>query len=145
MERIAAVGRFAATIAPNCQIKGVHMLRMSLAAIACFAILAVTASSARADASAGVAPNCEAGQGQAADAALARGDSDAFLFHLGKLESCFLGQPPGPPLMTNPPRCESGQGQAADEALTRGDFDAFLLHLGKLESCFLGEPPGAPL
>src|SRR3954447_13048942 len=121
------------------------MHRIPFAAAACSAALALVASPAFADPSTGPPPNCEAGQGQAADAALARGDVEAFVFHLGKLEGCFLGEPPGPPLKTNPPRCESGQGQAADAALGRGDFDAFLFHLGKLEGCFLGEPPGPPL
>ena len=122
------------------------MHRRWVASAACAAgLLLFAPCTALADPVAGSAPNCEAGQGQAADEALQRGDFDAFLFHLGKLEGCFLGQPPGPPLKTSPPRCESGQGQAADEALRRGDFDAFLFHLGKLEGCFLGQPPGPPL
>ena len=43
-------------------------------------------------------PRCENGQLRAADAALARGDLDKQLFHLGALENCFLGSPAGPPL-----------------------------------------------
>jgi hypothetical protein len=44
------------------------------------------------------APRCEVGQEQAAQQALARGDLDQYLFHLGVLFACFLGQSPGPPL-----------------------------------------------
>jgi hypothetical protein len=121
------------------------MNRIVLAATGCAVGLVLATSPALADPAAGPPPNCEDGQGRAADAALARADLDAFLFHLGKLEGCFLGEPPGPPIRTNPPRCEGGQGQAADAALARGDVDAFLFHLGKLEGCFLGEPPGPPL
>jgi hypothetical protein len=43
-------------------------------------------------------PRCEAGQSQAAQQALERGDFDQYLFHLGALENCFLGDSPGPPL-----------------------------------------------
>jgi len=121
------------------------MYRIPFVAAACAAVLALAASPAFADSFPGPSPNCEAGQGRAADAALGRGDFDAFMFHLGKLQGCFLGEPPGPPLKTSPPRCESGQGQAADAALKRGDLDAFLFRVGKLQGCFLGEPVGAPL
>jgi hypothetical protein len=43
-------------------------------------------------------PRCEIGHGQAAQEALERGDLDQYLFHLGALFNCFLGEPPGPPL-----------------------------------------------
>jgi hypothetical protein len=43
-------------------------------------------------------PRCEVGQGQAAERALARGDIEAFNFHLGVLFACFSGESPGPPL-----------------------------------------------
>jgi hypothetical protein len=43
-------------------------------------------------------PRCELGQGRAADQALARGDLDMWLFHLGALARCFTGESPGPPL-----------------------------------------------
>jgi hypothetical protein len=43
-------------------------------------------------------PRCEVGQLQAAEQALARGDLDAHLFHLGALSRCFIGESPGPPL-----------------------------------------------
>jgi hypothetical protein len=43
-------------------------------------------------------PRCEVGQLQAAEQALARGDLEAYMFHLGVLFACFTGEPPGPPL-----------------------------------------------
>lgn len=43
-------------------------------------------------------PRCEVGHEAAAQAALARGDLDMYLFHLGALFRCFSGEPPGPPL-----------------------------------------------
>jgi hypothetical protein len=42
-------------------------------------------------------PRCEIGQGQAAQQALARGDLEQYMFHLGILFSCFIGEG-GPPL-----------------------------------------------
>ena len=43
-------------------------------------------------------PRCEGGHGHAADQALARGDIDRYMFHLGALFHCFSGEPPGQPL-----------------------------------------------
>jgi hypothetical protein len=43
-------------------------------------------------------PRCEIGHGEAAQRALERGDLDQYMFHLGALQHCFLGQPAGPPL-----------------------------------------------
>ena len=40
------------------------------------------------------APRCEIGQGNAAQAALERGDLDKYMFHLGTLFNCFVGEPP---------------------------------------------------
>jgi hypothetical protein len=43
-------------------------------------------------------PRCELGHGEAAQRALERGDLEQYMFHLGALFRCFLGEPPGPPL-----------------------------------------------
>ena len=42
-------------------------------------------------------PRCEVGHGQAAQQALERGDLAMYLFHLGALFRCFIGESPGPP------------------------------------------------
>ena len=44
------------------------------------------------------APRCEQGQGQAAQAALERGDLALYMSHLGALFNCFTGESPGGPL-----------------------------------------------
>jgi hypothetical protein len=44
------------------------------------------------------APRCERGHGEAAQQALERGDLDQYMAHLGAIQHCFLGEPPGPPL-----------------------------------------------
>jgi hypothetical protein len=41
-------------------------------------------------------PRCEQGQGNAAEAALERGDLEQYFFHLGALFNCFIGEPAGP-------------------------------------------------
>jgi hypothetical protein len=43
-------------------------------------------------------PRCEQGHGEAAQRALERGDLDQYMFHLGALFNCFLGEPAGRPL-----------------------------------------------
>jgi hypothetical protein len=43
-------------------------------------------------------PRCEQGHDEAAQGALERGDLDQYLFHLGALFHCFIGEPVGPPL-----------------------------------------------
>jgi hypothetical protein len=43
-------------------------------------------------------PRCEVGQGNSAQQALERGDLDKYIFHLGALANCFIGESPGPPL-----------------------------------------------
>ena len=44
------------------------------------------------------APRCEQGHEEAAQRALERGDLEQYMFHLGALFNCFLGESPGPPL-----------------------------------------------
>ena len=43
-------------------------------------------------------PRCEVGHLEAAQQALARGDANLYMFHLGALFRCSIGEPPGPPL-----------------------------------------------
>jgi hypothetical protein len=43
-------------------------------------------------------PRCEIGHGEAAQQALERGDLAQYMAHLGAIQHCFLGEPPGPPL-----------------------------------------------
>jgi hypothetical protein len=44
-------------------------------------------------------PRCEVGHLEAAQQALEHGDLNLYMFHLGALFRCSIGEPPGPPLV----------------------------------------------
>src|SRR5206468_2474987 len=108
--------------------------RAAVAAGLASAVLAAAAGAASADPppDGSSPPNCENGQSHAW-----ANDPQGDLSRGGKLESCFIGEPPASEPLGTPPRCENGQSHA-----WANDPQGDLSHGGKLESCFIGEPPG---